>query len=386
MPKTYFSSDFTLGIIGGGQLGKMLLTETRRYDIKTKVLDPSPEAPSRMACNEFVQGSLTDKETVLEFAKDCDVVTIEIENVSTEALKELKAEGKVVYPDPDVLNLIKNKVTQKEFYRECKIPTAHFLTFENKAQLLGLLEEGKMQYPFVWKAATGGYDGKGVEIVKDSSILEQLPDSPGLIEELIAFEKELAVVVARSPNGEVKTFPVVEMDFHPTANLVEYVFSPSTIDLKYKEKADRLAQLVAEKFNHVGLLAVEMFLTLQGDILVNEVAPRVHNSGHLTIEGNITSQFDQHIRAILNLPLGDTEMVKPAVMVNLTGEEGFSGPVLYKGIEDLMAMSRVYVHLYGKAETRPFRKMGHVTITADRLDEARATAKKVKESIQVISK
>lgn len=387
MPDTtnYYSSAFTLGIIGGGQLGKMLLTETRRLDIRTKVLDPSPEAPCRIACNEFVQGSLTDKQTVLDFAQDCDVVTIEIENVSTEALKELKAQGKKVYPDPEVLDIIKNKVTQKHFYKEHSITTAPFISFDTKDELNQLLEKEGMKLPFVWKAATGGYDGKGVMVIRDEDSLGQVPDAPGLVEELIPFEKELAVVVARSPKGEVKSFPVVEMDFHPTANLVEYVFSPSLIDASLQEKATKLAKEVAQKFAHVGLLAVEMFLTKEGGILVNEVAPRVHNSGHLTIEGNITSQFDQHLRAILDLPLGDTAMVKPSVMVNLTGEEAHTGSVVYEGIEDLMSMSGVYIHLYGKAETRPFRKMGHVTITADKLKEARSLAKRVKSTIKVKS-
>ncbi|WP_417603587.1 5-(carboxyamino)imidazole ribonucleotide synthase [Owenweeksia hongkongensis] len=383
--KNYFSSSFKLGILGGGQLGKMLLTDTRRYDIPTKVMDPSPVAPCRFGSNEFVQGDITDKQAVLDFAKDCDVITIEIENVSTEALHELEAQGKIIYPRPRTLDIIKNKSLQKNFYRENKVPTASYFTFENREQMMQLLLESELNPPFVWKAATGGYDGKGVSIVRNSSDIEDLPDMPGLIEEMVDYAVEIAVVVARSPSGETKSFPVVEMEFHPTANLVEYVFSPSNIDISIQNKANQLAEEVAHKFDHVGLLAVEMFVTKDGHVMVNEVAPRVHNSGHLTIEGNVTSQFDQHLRAILDLPLGDTEIVRPAVMINLTGEANHSGPVLYEGIEKIMKSSGVSIHLYGKAETRPFRKMGHITITAKTIEEAREVAGNVNNTIKVIS-
>lgn len=383
--KNYFSSDFKLGILGGGQLGKMILTDTRRYDIQTKVMDPSPVAPCRFGSNEFVQGDITDKEAVLAFAEGCDVITIEIENVSTEALHELEKAGKIVYPRPATLDIIKNKCKQKHFYRDQKIPTASFYTFDTKAEMLEKLEASGIQVPMVWKAATGGYDGKGVEIIKSPSDLEGLPDMPGLIEEMVNYEMEIAVVVARSPQGETKSFPVVEMEFHPTANLVEYVFSPSHLEKNLQLKASELAEQLAEKFDHVGLLAVEMFVTKDQNVLVNEVAPRVHNSGHLTIEGNVTSQFDQHLRAILDLPLGNSDIVRPAVMINLTGEENHSGPVLYQGIEDIMKNPGVAIHLYGKAETRPFRKMGHVTITGKTIEDAREMAGKVNDTIKVIS-
>ncbi len=381
-----FSSSFTLGILGGGQLGKMLLTETRRYDIRTKVMDNSPDAPCRIGSNVFVKGDITNTQTILDFAKDCDVITIEIENVSTEALHLLQKRGHTIFPKPETLDIIRNKVTQKKFYRDIGIATAPFHSFSNKKELEGLIHSGAVKFPFVWKAATGGYDGRGVEIVKTEDQLKKLANGEGLSEELIPFEKELAVIVARSARGEVKSFPVVEMDFHPTANLVEFVFSPSLIENELKEKARSVAEDLVNKLDHVGLLAVEMFLTPGGEILVNEVAPRVHNSGHLSIEGNITSQFDQHLRAILGLPLGSTEVVKPAVMININGEEGYNGPVFYEGIEEIMSRPGVYVHLYGKAETRPFRKMGHVTVTADTLEEARILAKEVKETIKVISR
>ncbi len=384
--KPYFSSLFKLGILGGGQLGKMLLSETRRYDIQTKVIDPSPTAPGKFATNEFVIGDFTDEQTVLDFGKDCDVLTIEIENVNTKALKKLVEKGVRVFPKPETLELIKDKRFQKEFYKNKAIPTADFFAFENKNELLNHLKESGKKPPFVWKAATGGYDGKGVDIVKTEDQIKNLPDQPGLIEELIPFEKELAVVVARNENGETASFPLVEMDFHPIANLVEYVFSPSLVDEELKKEARSVAENLCTSLDHVGILAVEMFLTKDGQILINEIAPRVHNSGHLTIEGNICSQFEQHLRAILNLPLGSTEILKPSVMINLNGEENYEGPVYYEGIHDIMAIPGVYIHLYGKSETRPFRKMGHVTVISDTLDQAREIAKKVKSSIKVISK
>ncbi len=381
----YFSSAFKLGILGGGQLGKMLLSDTRRYDITTKVMDPSGSAPCRIGSNEFVQGSLNDYQTVLDFGTDCDVLTIEIENVNTDALHELQNQGVKVFPKPETLELIKNKVLQKNFYQKKNIPTAPFFSFTKKAQMEQELAKSKLSFPFVWKAATGGYDGKGVSIVKTENDLSALPDCEGLIEELIPFEKELAVVCARSEKGEITSYPMVEMDFHPTANLVEYVFSPSLLDQNIQTKAKKIAEDICQQLNHVGLLAVEMFYTATGDVLINEIAPRVHNSGHLSIEGNNCSQFDMHLRAILNLPLGNTDIVLPSVMINLTGEEGFEGPVRYEGVEKIMALSGVHIHLYGKAETRPFRKMGHITITAPSLEEARAKAKIVKETIKVKS-
>lgn len=383
--RNYFSSNFTLGIVGGGQLGKMLLQETRRLDIQTKVLDPSPVAPCRIGCNAFTQGALTDFDTVLNFGRDCDVITIEIENINTDALKQLVSEGKKVYPQPQVVELIKSKITQKEFYADHNIPTAAFQVFHTKQELITAFEGEKFTLPSVWKVATGGFDGRGVEVLKDAKQLQNLPDAPCLVEEWVPFEKELAVVVARSESGEVNAFPTVEMDFHPTANLVEYVFSPGLIPANVSEQARSLAIHVAEKLKVVGILAVEMFITQSGKLLINEVAPRVHNSGHLSIEGNYISQFDQHLRAILDLPLGETATVKPAVMVNLVGEENHTGPVRYEGIEAIMKMPGVYVHLYGKAETRPFRKMGHVTIIADELEIAREKAKVVKETIKVVS-
>ncbi len=384
--KDYFSTDFRLGIVGGGQLGKMLLQETRRLDIGTKVLDPSAQAPCRMGCNEFTVGSLQDFDSLYQFGKDCDVITIEIENVNTEALKKLQSEGKKVFPQPELIELIKDKIKQKDFYRKNLIPTADYIAFENLAELKAAQAEKRLDFPFVWKQATGGFDGRGVAMIRKAEDLDKLPsEAPCLAESLIPFEKEIAVVVARSATGECRSFPTVEMDFHPEANLVEFVFSPGKLEEEVSEAAQKLAREVAERLGVVGILAVEMFLTKEGILLINEVAPRVHNSGHLSIEGNISSQFEQHVRAVLGLPLGHTDTIQPAVMVNLVGEEAYQGPVHYQGIEEIMAMSGVYVHLYGKAETRPFRKMGHVTIIDPDLEKARAKAKVVKDKIKVIS-
>lgn len=382
----YFSSDYKIGILGGGQLGKMLLTETRRYDINTKVMDPSATAPSRIGANEFVQGDITNKDEVIRFGEDCDLITIEIENVSLEGLKALQEKGKKVYPRPETLELIQNKVTQKNFYRDHNIPTAPYFSFSNLEEMEEQLLESKLDPPFVWKAAAGGYDGRGVMVIEGQNGLSSIPEGEGMIEQMISFDREIAVVVARTPSGKMKSYPVVEMEFHPTANLVEYVISPATIDLRIKNKAVQLAESVVEKLNHVGVMAVEMFALRSGDVLVNEVAPRVHNSGHLTIEGHYVSQFEQHLRAILDLPLGSAKQLRPAVMINLNGDKNFEGPVHYEGIEKILDLEGCYVHLYGKGETRPFRKMGHITVTHEDPKEAHRLATTVKSSIRVISK
>ena len=381
----YFSSDFTLGILGGGQLGKMLLTETRKFDIATKVLDPSAEAPCRIACNTFVQGSLTDFDTVYHFGKNVDVLTIEIENVNVAALKQLQSEGVKVFPTPETIERIQNKATQKQFYASHNIPTAPFVAFDSLESLKEKIAEGTISLPFVWKSARFGYDGNGVKIVRQLTDLNGLPESECIAEALIPFKKELAVIVARNVSGEVCTYPVVEMEFHPEANQVEYVICPARIDEVVAQKARAIAVQVAEIFGVVGLLAVELFQTAEDEILVNEVAPRPHNSGHYSIEAAYTNQFEQHLRAVLNLPLGNTDSKVAAVMVNLVGEEGYQGKVVYEHIDKIMAMEGVTPHIYGKRETRPFRKMGHVTIVNSDLCQARATAEKVKNTIRVIA-
>ncbi|MFT3687379.1 MAG: 5-(carboxyamino)imidazole ribonucleotide synthase [Phycisphaerales bacterium] len=381
----YFSSDFKLGILGGGQLGKMLLAETRKFDIQAYVLDPSMDAPSQFGASKFFIGDLMDFDTVYGFGKKVNLLTIEIENVNLDALDKLEAEGLKVHPSPKTLRLIQNKGIQKDFYVENQIPTAAFKRFPSINGLRTEIENGMIQLPFVWKAAQFGYDGNGVKVVRSVSDIEKLPNAECIAEQMVPFKNELAVVVARSESGEVKTYPVVEMEFHPEANQVEYVICPARIDEKIAKKATAIALKVSEAYNHVGLLAVEMFETSDEGILVNEVAPRPHNSGHYSIEASFTSQFENHLRAILNLPLGSTESKVAGIMVNLVGAEGYSGNVVYQNIEKIMAIDGVTPHIYGKKETRPFRKMGHVTIVNQDMAQARKTAEEVKNTIKVIS-
>ncbi|WP_350290995.1 5-(carboxyamino)imidazole ribonucleotide synthase [uncultured Croceitalea sp.] len=382
----YFSSDFKLGILGGGQLGKMLLYETRKWDIHTKVMDASEEAPCKISCNEFVLGSLLDFDTVYNFGKGLDVLTIEIENVNTDALEKLEGEGVKVYPQPSALRIIQNKATQKLFYTDNDIPTSPFTRFAYTSEIKDSITNGGLVFPFVWKSAQFGYDGQGVKVVRSFSDLDDLPNVECIAEEMVDFKNELAVIVARNSNGEVKTYPVVEMEFHPEANQVEYVICPARIDEKVAQKAQEIALKVSNNIKHVGLLAVELFQTQDDQILVNEVAPRPHNSGHYSIEASYTNQFEQHIRAILGLPLGKTESKVAGIMVNLVGAENHTGDVVYKNMEAALQLDGVTPHIYGKKQTRPFRKMGHVTIVDEDMSRARQVAQKVKETIKVISK
>lgn len=380
--KNYFSSNFRLGVLGGGQLGKMLLVETQKFDIYTCILDAAIDAPCAQICNEFHQGSLMDFDTVYNFGKKVDLLTIEIEHVNIEALLKLEKEGLAIYPQPSILQIIQHKGKQKDFFKDNNIPTSSHKRFSS---LVALKKEG-LSYPFVWKSAQFGYDGTGVKIVRNDADLNLLPDNESITEDLIPFKNELAVIVARNKNGEIKTFPVVEMEFHPEANQVEYVICPARISEEVAEKATKIALHVAEAFSHIGLLAVELFQTEDDEILVNEVAPRTHNSGHYSIEASYTNQFEQHLRSILNLPLGNTDSKVAGIMVNLVGEEGFSGDVIYQNIEKILEMKGVTPHIYGKKQTRPFRKMGHVTIVNNNLTEARKIAEEVKNTIRVISK
>ncbi|MCR5863269.1 5-(carboxyamino)imidazole ribonucleotide synthase [Flavobacterium sp. J372] len=377
----YFSSDFVLGILGGGQLGKMLLTETRRMDIQTYVLDPSDEAPCRVGCDKFFTGSLMDFDTVYNFGKQVNVLTFEIEHVNVQALEKLESEGVKVYPSPATLKQIQNKGTQKDFYRDNNIPTAPYRRFESLSEL----KAANITMPFVWKSTQFGYDGNGVKVIRSMESFEGLPDVQCIAEDMVPFKNELAVIVARNPSGQVATYPVVEMEFHPEANQVEYVICPARIDDAVAQKARNIALQVGERFKHVGLLAVEMFQTEDDEILVNEVAPRPHNSGHYSIEASYTSQFEQHLRAILDLPLGNTKSKVAGIMVNLVGAEGHSGKVVYENIEKILSLGGVAPHIYGKKETRPFRKMGHVTIVNKDVDKARKIAEEVKNTIRVIS-
>lgn len=382
----FFSTTKTIGILGGGQLGKMLLTTTRQWDLTTHVMDPSPEAPARIGCNHFTQGDLMEYQDVLDFGKKVDLLTIEIENINTKALAELEKQGVKVYPQAAVLELIQNKCKQKEFYQKKGIPTAPFQVFNSKEALKDAVVRGRVSFPFVWKSAAMGYDGFGVRIIRSNQDLETVSEGGCMAEDLVAIEKEIGVIVCRSVSGETVSYPCVEMEFHPTANQVEFVLSPARISKKIEEKAREVALEVSKAYRHVGLLAVELFLTKEGEIWVNEVAPRPHNSGHYSIEASYTSQFEQHIRALLDLPLGNPENKVAGVMVNLVGAEGHQGPVYYKNMEHILAIEGVCPHIYGKKETRPFRKMGHITIVNKNLETARQIAAQVKETIEVISK
>ena len=348
-------------------------------------MDLNEEAPCKIAANKFVIGDLMDYDAVLQFGRQVDVLTFEIELVNIEALKQLEKEGVKVYPSPSTLEKINNKVIQKQFYQEHKIATAPFSVFTSKSELEEAIKTNQVTLPFVWKSATGGYDGRGVMVIKNNHDLELIEDGECIAEKLIPFKNELAVIVARSPSGEITTYPVVEMEFHPIANQVEYVLCPARINDAIANKARELAKEVSNDYEHVGLLAVELFLTETDELLVNEVAPRPHNSGHYSIEASYTNQFEQHLRAILDLPLGDTTSKVAGIMVNLTGDEDHTGPVFYKNIEQILKIPGVTAHIYGKKITRPFRKMGHVTIINPDMAEARKIAEKVKNTIKVIS-
>ena len=384
--KDYFSSNFKLGVLGGGQLGRMLLAETQKFDIHTSILDSSPEAPCAQLCNEFHQGNLLDFETVYNFGKQVDLLTIEIENINIDALDRLEREGLSIYPTPKSIRIIQNKATQKNFYKDKNIPTAPFFHYAYLEELKHSFHNSIIEFPFVWKAARFGYDGTGVKIVRTFEDLENLPQGECIVENLIPFKNELAVIVARNSNGEVTSYPVVEMEFHPEANQVEYVICPARIEENIAKKAREIALKVADAFDFVGLLAVEMFQTEEDEILVNEVAPRTHNSGHYSIEASYTNQFEQHLRSILNLPLGNTNSKVGGIMVNLVGAEGHTGEVVYENIDKILQIDGVTTHIYGKKITKPFRKMGHVTIVNKDIDKARKVAQQVKKIIKVISK
>ena len=381
----YFSTTKTIGILGGGQLGKMLLNTTRQWDINTHVMDPNNLAPARIGSNAFVQGDLMDYQTVIDFGEKVDILTIEIENVNAKALAYLEKKGVQVYPQAAVIEIIQNKCRQKEFYKKNSIPTAPFQLFESKGILKDAIVRGLISFPFVWKSESMGYDGYGVKIIRSNQDLETINEGGCMAEDLVNIEKEIGVIVCRSVRGETVSYPSVEMEFHPTSNQVEYVLSPARISKTIEKKAQEIARQVSIAYRHVGLLAVELFLTKEGEIWVNEVAPRPHNSGHYSIEASYTSQFEQHIRALLNLPLGSTENKVSGVMVNLVGAQNHQGLVHYKNMEHVLGIEGVYPHIYGKKETRPFRKMGHITIVNKNLETARKIAEQVKETIEVIS-
>tara|TARA_B100001093_G_scaffold180346_1_gene172965 strand:- start:5432 stop:6586 length:1155 start_codon:yes stop_codon:yes gene_type:complete len=379
----YFSSDFKLGIIGGGQLGKMLLQVTSKLNIKTNILDSSPDSPCKNLCNEFSLGKLMDYDTIYKFGKKCNVITYEIEHINVEALLKLESEGVVVNPSPSILKIIQNKNTQKKFFLKNNIPTANFWHFSSINEFKLFLSNDEISFPCVWKKTKFGYDGFGVKILKSIDDISELPDSEFIIEDYIPFQKELATTIARNDSGQVEVFPIVEMSFNDESNQVEYVICPAQISSENMIQAKKIALSVSKSFGHTGILAVEMFLTKDHKVLVNEVAPRPHNSAHYSIEACMSSQFDQHIRSILNLPLGCSKSNINAIMVNLVGEKNFSGLVNYKGLEESMKFDNVSVHIYGKSETKPNRKMGHATILDTDLSRGIKIAKSVKKSIRI---
>jgi 5-(carboxyamino)imidazole ribonucleotide synthase len=374
-----FYGKFKLGVLGGGQLGRMLIQEAIDLNLDVSILDPDPNAPCRDIAHEFQNGSLADFDTVYQFGKKTDLLTIEIEHVNVEALEMLEAEGIPVYPQPWILKMIQDKGLQKQFYSDNGIPTAEYYLVENREEI----KEHAHRFPFFQKMRKGGYDGKGVIKLSDPAQLDSAFDVPSVLEKLVDFEKEISVIVARNVKGEIKTFPAVECQFNPEANLVEFLFSPATLKSETEKEAEKIAYTLAEKLGIVGILAVELFVTKDGQVLVNEIAPRPHNSGHQTIEGNYTSQFGQHLRAILGLPLGSSSIVLPSVMINLLGEKGFEGDAVYEGLEQVLLTKGVNIHLYGKKTTKAFRKMGHVTIIDESLESAKEKALWVKKTLKV---
>lgn len=381
MKAKWYGDNLKLGMLGGGQLGRMFIQEATNYDVAVHVMDGDENAPCKNTAASFTHGSITDFDAVYAFGQDKDVITVEIENVNAEALEQLEKEGKSVYPQSRVLKIIRDKGLQKQFYRENNIPTADFELLENQSELLNHTSK----FPMVQKMRTGGYDGKGVQILKTESDCNKGFDVPSILEKMIPFQKELSVIVARNPKGETSVFPTVECEFSEELNLVEFLFAPAAVSKEIENKAEKLAIEIITKLDMVGILAVEYFLLENSELLVNEIAPRPHNSGHHTIECNYTSQFEQHMRAILNLPLGSTDIILPGVMINLLGEVGFEGNAIYQGMDELMKQKGVYIHLYGKKKTKPFRKMGHLTVALPNLEEAKNTARKAKDTLKIIA-
>ncbi len=375
MEKNIFGKEYRLGILGGGQLGRMFIQEAINYNIDVHIMENDENAPSANLATTFTKGEITNYEDVLAFGKNLNVLTVEIENVNIEALYELERIGVKVYPQARVLEIIKDKGVQKEFYKNNQIPSSDFFYFS---------KDEEISLPCVQKIRTGGYDGQGVKIIRSKSDLKNLFSEPSIIEELIPFEKELSVIVARNESGQTAVYQTVECQFNE-ANLVEFLFSPAEIAPEIEKQATDLALDVINKLEMIGILAVELFLTADGKLYVNEVAPRPHNSGHQTIECNISSQFEQHLRAILDLPLGSTDIIQNGVMINLLGETDYSGNAIYQGLEDIISIPGVHVHLYGKLTTKPNRKMGHVTVTNSSMSEAKRVAKIVKSKLKIIA-
>lgn len=378
------NTDFKLGILGGGQLGKMLALAAGNWDLPIWSMDKTADFPAAPYSTKFIEGNFKDYDDVYNFGKKVDILTIEIEHVNTDALLQLEKEGLTVHPSPSRLNIIKDKGLQKQFYVDHNLPTADFSLYDGAEAIRTAVKAGTLTLPFVQKSRGGGYDGKGVAVIKTAQDLaEKLLPAASMVEPLVDIDKELAVVAARNADGEIKAFPTVEMEFNPTANLVEFLVCPADISAEVEQKATEIALKTIEAYEICGLLAVELFLTKSGDILINEVAPRPHNSGHHTIDSCYTSQFQQHLRAVLNWPLGDTTMKTPSVMVNLLGTEGHTGTAHYAGLGEVLQLPGVNLHLYGKKITKPFRKMGHATVTAPTTEEAKKIAKAVQQKLVI---
>jgi 5-(carboxyamino)imidazole ribonucleotide synthase len=371
-----------VGILGGGQLGRMLLQAAANYPVETFVLENDEHCPAAHLCHHFTKGDIKDFETVYQFGKGLDAITIEIESVNVEALEKLEAEGVKVFPKPSALRIIKNKIEQKKFYQHHQIPTSEFVITENKEELMAL----ESFLPAAHKIGMGGYDGRGVELLKTAADLERGFDAPSVLEKLVAVHKEIAVIVAVAQNGETTMYPPAEMVFDPVLNLLDYQVSPAELPEKIFWKVEAISMAVVRNLQSPGLFAVELFVDKNGDVLVNETAPRVHNSGHHTIEGNFSSQFDMLWRIMLNYPLGCTDAILPSVILNVLGEEGFSGPAYYEGLDEVLKMENAFVHLYGKVQTKPGRKMGHVTVIGKDRAELTYKANRIKHLMKVKTK
>lgn len=384
--KTMFKNFKKLGILGGGQLGKMVALEAGNWHFPIHFLDTKSDFPAGRFAATFTEGNFKNYDDVYNFGKEMDVITIEIEHVNTEALLQLQKEGKTIHPAPEKLVIIKDKGLQKQFYDDHNLPTSPFQLLDNEEVIIEKIKARELSFPFVQKSRSDGYDGKGVAVIRSEKDLEKLLPGASLIEELVDIEKELAVIVARNESGEIVAYPPVEMEFNPVANLVEFLLCPAQITEEHSQLATDLAKAVIEKLDICGLLAVELFLTKKGEILINEVAPRPHNSGHHTIDSCLTSQFEQHIRSVMDLPLGSTKMTSPSIMINLLGADGFTGPAYYEGFEDCLKVEGANLHFYGKEITKPFRKMGHATIVDSEIDSARKKAKSVQEKLIIRTK
>jgi 5-(carboxyamino)imidazole ribonucleotide synthase len=368
-----------VGILGGGQLGRMLLQAAANYPVETFVMENDEQCPAAHLCHHFTKGDIKDFDAVYNFGKGLDALTIEIEAVNVEALEKLEAEGVKVIPKPSVLRIINNKIEQKKYYQQYQIPTAEFVITDNKEELKSLASF----LPAAHKLAMGGYDGRGVELLKTPADFERGFDAPAILEKLVTIEKEIAMIVAVAQNGERTMYPAAEMVFDPSLNLLDYQISPAILEERVFWKVEAIAMTVVRHFHSPGLFAVEMFVDKNGDVLVNETAPRVHNSGHHSIEGNYSSQFDMLWRILLGYPLGCTDAILPAVILNIVGEKGHNGPAYYEGLEDVLKMEHAFVHLYDKTETKPGRKMGHVTVIGKDRDELIYKAHRIKHALKV---